>query len=119
MGSKPLMSDTKWRKIAPLLPANRRDRQVIEAILFREHSGWSLTDTAALFGLTRVRLYQWHTAIAADLPRILAVLGLEPADQLMRRRGGRAFYRDDAEMADAIAAIKLRNFAEALRAGRR
>ena len=35
----PLLTAAQWRKIATILPENRRDPLVISAILFREHSG--------------------------------------------------------------------------------
>jgi transposase len=58
MGFKPALSDARWRRIEKLLPESRRDRQVIEAILYREFSGQSLTEVAEAFEVTRVRLHQ-------------------------------------------------------------
>ena len=88
MSSKSALSDAQWRKIERYLPETRRDRLMIEAILFREFSGQSLTDVAELFGITRVRLFQWEHAIEAVLPAIMAALRLEPAGPLARCRSG-------------------------------
>ena len=53
MSSKPLLSAAQWRAIAPLLPEKlRRDQTAIEAILFREFSGRSLTEVSETFGRT-------------------------------------------------------------------
>ena len=68
MGSQPLLTEPQWRKIARHLPESRRDRQMIEAILYREFSGQSLAEVSEAFGVTRVRLHQWEHAIAAELP---------------------------------------------------
>jgi hypothetical protein len=121
MGSNLLLTNRQWRKISELLAENRRDAVMIEAVLYREFSGQSLIHAAEVFGLTRVRLHEWHRAIAADgsLARIMAALKLEPASALMRRRGGRPFYHRDAKMVAAVAQIRLQNFCEALRAGSR
>jgi hypothetical protein len=123
MSSNPLLSAAQWRAIAPLLPEKlRRDQHAIEAILFREFSGRSLTETSEIFAITRVRLHSWHNAIEADgsLRRIMAVLKLEPANPLARARTGeRSRHHNNPEMVAAIAAIRMRGFRDALREGRR
>ncbi|WP_065754174.1 hypothetical protein [Bradyrhizobium paxllaeri] len=59
-----------------------------EAILYREFSGRSLTETAEAFNVTRVRPHQWHHGIEAELPAIMTALKLEPASASARCRGG-------------------------------
>ena len=113
----PVLSGRQWAKIENILPATKRDPLLITAVLFHEVSGEPVREAAAAFGLSKTRLNEGHRAIAADLPQILELLGLEPADQLARRRGGRV-YAGDPEMTAAIAAIRLQNFAQAMRAGR-
>ena len=78
MGSKPLISEAQWRKITKFLPPKMCDQTMIEAILFREFSGRSLTEVAELFGVTRIRLHTWRNALEADgtLARIMAALKL-------------------------------------------
>jgi hypothetical protein len=115
MGSNSLLSDAQWRRIEKLLPENRHDRTVIAALLYREHSGQPLRHVGEVFGLSRTRLHEWHRAIEADLPRIMAVLKIEPAGALARRRGGRPFYHRDPKMVAAVTELRLRNFADALR----
>ena len=66
MKAKPLISDAQWRRISPHLAENRCDRAMIEAILYREFSGQSLSEVAEALDVTRVRLHQWHHAIEAD-----------------------------------------------------
>ena len=119
MNSNPLLSDRQWRKISALLPENRHDPVMIAAILYLEFSGESLRHAAELFGLTKTRLNEWRNAIAADLPRIMVALRLEPAGGLARRRGGRVFYGNNPAMMAEIAGLRLRNFRDALRAGSR
>ena len=103
MSSKSALSDRQWRRIEKLLPANRRDRLMIEAVLFREFSGQSLSDVAELFGITRVRLHQWHHAIEADLPAIMAAVRLEPAGRSARcSSGSRPTYHNDPAMMAAV-----------------
>ena len=114
MNSNSMLSERQWRKIEPLLPDNRRDRLMIEAVLFREFSGQSLTEIAWQFGTTRVRLHQWSHALAHLLPGIMAALKLEPAG-----RRGRMFYGSNSAQAAEIASLRIGNFREALRAGRR
>jgi hypothetical protein len=119
MSSKSALSNAQWRKIERYLPETRRNRLMIEAILFREFSGQSLTDVAEVFGITRVRLFQWEHAIEAVLPAIMAALRLESAGPLARcRSGSRPSYRRDQAMVDAVAAIRFQSFREALRGSR-
>ena len=118
MGSEPLISDAQRRKIDELLPPKMRDPTMIEAILFREFSGRSLTETAELFGVTRIRLHTWHNALEADgsLRRIMAALKLKPAGPLARARSGeRARYWNDPQMVAAVTGIRLQRFRDALR----
>jgi hypothetical protein len=123
MSSKPLLSAAQWRAIAPLLPEKlRRDQTAIEAILFREFSGRSLTEVSETFGITRVKLHTWQHAIEASgaLSKIMAVLKLEPANPLAKARSGeRSRYHNDPAMVAAIAAIRMHGFRDALREGRR
>ena len=90
---------------------------MIVAILYLEFSGQSLRHVGELFGLSRTRLHEWHQALEADgsLAKVQAALKLEPSG----RRGGRVFYGSSAAMAAEIAAIRIGNFREALRGGRR
>ncbi len=71
--------------------------------------------------MSRVRLNEWNRAIEDDgsLARVMAVLKLERANALVRRRGGRPSYHRDQAMVDAVASIRLRDFGDALRAGSR
>jgi len=121
MGSIPLLSAAQWGLIGSHLPANRRDRHTISAILYREHSGQSLRHVADQYGLSRVRLHEWHRAIEADgsLARIMKALKLVPAGPLVRRGGGRPFYSHNPAMVAQVTAIRLQNFREALQTRRR
>ena len=95
---------------------SRRDRQMIEAILFREFSGQSLTDVAELFGVTRVRCISGNMRSRLELPAIMAALKLEPAGTARQRcRSGSRHHHRDPAMIAAIAAIRMRGFKDALR----
>jgi len=117
MGSIRVLTNRQWRLIENILPPTRHDPAVISAILYRQHSGQSLSHAAELFGVTRARLHEWDRALAADgsLAQILKALKLEPASALARRRGGRPFYHRDPKMVAAVTELRLRNFADALR----
>jgi hypothetical protein len=122
MSSQSVLSDAQWRKIEKLLPENRRDPGLITAVLYREHSGQSLSEVAEVFGITRVRLHQWTHALEADgsLARVMAALRLEPASRSVRSlSGNRPFYHRDPAMMAEISALRIGSFREALRAGRR
>jgi hypothetical protein len=114
------LTERQWRQIESILPQTRRDRLVIEAILYREFSGQSLAEVAEVFALTKVRLHQWHHAIAAELPQIMATLRLERASASARcRSGSRPTYRDNPAMVAAVGELRLRKFRQALRGGGR
>ena len=118
MSSVPLLSDAQWSRIENILPEHRRDRKVITAILYREFTGQSLSQVAEVFAIARVRLHQWHHAIEADLPGIMAALRLEPASPLARWLGGsRPSHHNDSEMVAAVAAIGMQGFRDASRTG--
>jgi hypothetical protein len=116
MASSPQLTAAQWRRIAPILPENRRDRLMISAILFRQFSGTGLRDAAAWFGVTRVRLSEWTMALEADgsLARLMKLLRLKPASRL-GSSGRHSYQGRDAKMAAAITAIRLADFREALR----
>lgn len=115
MSSNPLLNDLQWRLIERLLSPNRADRAVIAAILYLQFSGGSLRHVAELFGLSRSKLHEWHRATLADgsLAKVMAALKLESAG-----RRGKMFYGSGA-MADQISAIRVGEFRQALRGGRR
>ena len=93
---------------------------MITAILYREFSGQSLSEVAQQFSITRARLQAWARALEDDLPAIMATLKLEPAGAAAKSRGGgRATYYNNPEMVDAVAAIRMLGFRDALRAGSR
>ncbi|MBT1512567.1 hypothetical protein KIP88_18855 [Bradyrhizobium sp. SRL28] len=116
MRSKSAMTEAQWTKIARLLPASRHNRQMVEAVLYREFTGQSLAEVSEAFGIAKVRLHQWQHAIAAELPQIMATLKLEPASPHARTRGGhRPSYHNNPEMLAAIVAIRMRDFRAALR----
>ena len=117
VGSKPLITDVQWRKIEKILPPKMCDRDMITAILFREFSGRSLTETAEIFDLTRVRLHQWQHALEADgsLQKVMATLKLESAGALARARTGeRPRHHNNPEMLAAITTLRLQGFRDAL-----
>ena len=117
MSSVPLLSDAQWSRIENILPENRRDRTVITAILYLEHSGQPLRHVGEQYGLSQTRLHEWHHAIEADgtLGRIMAALKLEPASA--PARGDRPFHSHNPAMVAQVTALRLRNFGDALRAG--
>jgi hypothetical protein len=119
MDFKPAMTAAQWRLIEKLLPETRRDRRMIEAVVYREYSGQSLVETAVAYGVSKARLYDWHAAIAPVLPDIMAQLKLEPAGLLSRGRGGPRRSTNDPARAAAIVQIRLDRFYDAVRAGRR
>jgi hypothetical protein len=114
MGFKPALNERQWNRIAELLPETRRDRVVIEAILFRAHSGRSLAEVSETFEVKRSTLHLWQVAIATKLPAIMAALKLEPASPLARSRGG-SRHHHSTEMQATIAAIRMQGFRDALR----
>ena len=114
MAQAPTLSDAKWRKIVNDLPANRRDRLVISAILYRATSGQSVRETAAVFGVAKTKLHEWGNAVEDALPGILQTLQLEPAGRRMRRAGG-ADWRKRSGIYASVAALRLQNFGRALR----
>jgi hypothetical protein len=121
MSPKSALSEAQWRKIERYLPETRRDQLMIEAVLYRRFSGQSLSEVAALFSITRVRLHQWHHALDADgsLTKVMAALRLEPAGPLARcRSGSRPTYHNNPEMIAAVAAIRMQSFRQALRGSR-
>ena len=117
MSSVPLLSDAQWSRIENSLPENRRDRTVIAAILYLEHSGQPLRHVGEQYGLSQTRLHEWHRAIEADgtRGRIMAALKLEPASA--PARGDRPFHSHNPAMVAQVTALRLRNFGDALRAG--
>ena len=93
---------------------------MITAILYREFSGQSLSEVAQQFSIPCARLRAWAAALEDDLPAIKATLKLEPAGAAAKSRGrGRATYYNNPEMVDAVAAIRMLGFRDALRAGSR
>jgi hypothetical protein len=117
MSSVPLLSDAQWSRIENILPENRRDRTVITAILYLEHSGQPMRHVGEQYGLSQTRLHEWHRAIEADgtLGRIMVALKLEPASA--PARGDRPFHSHNPAMVAQVTALRLRNFGDALRAG--
>jgi hypothetical protein len=117
MSSVPLLSDTQWHRIETILPENRRDRTVITAILYLEHSGQPLRHVGEQYGLSQTRLHEWHGVIAADgsLTRVMAALKLDRASAL--DRGDQPFHSHNAAMVAQVTALRLRLFGDALRAG--
>lgn len=114
MAQAPTLSDAKWRKIVNDLPANRRDRLVISAILYRATSGQSVRETAAVFGVAKTKLHEWGNAVEGVLPGILQTLRLEPAGPRMRRAGG-ADWRKRSGIYEGVSALRLEDFGRALR----
>ncbi len=117
MGSIPQLSDVQWRRIENILPENRRDRQVICALMYREFSGQSLRHVGGQYGLSRTRLDEWSRALKADgsLPQLMRLLKLKLASSLPRRGGGRAWYHHNKALVAEVTAIKLAEFRQALR----
>ena len=117
MSSVPLLSDAQWRLIEDILPENRRDRTVITAILYLEHSGQPLRHVGEQYGLSQTRLHEWHHAIETDgsLTRLMAALKLERASAM--DRGDQPFHSHNAAMVAQVTALRLRLFGDALRAG--
>jgi transposase len=116
MAPAPTLSDAQWRKIENDLPAKRRDRQVISAVLYRASSGQSLRDVATAYGITRARLSEWETLLEAEsvLPKLMQKLGLDAAGSLAWRGGGQAWQRRHNCAAD-VTALRLEKFGQALR----
>ena len=79
MASAPLLTARQFRLIEDDLPATRRDRRMISAILYRACTGQSLRETAEAFGVSRTRLHEWEGALASELPGIMHKLRLAPA----------------------------------------
>jgi hypothetical protein len=113
MNSNPMLSERQWKLVSALLPENRRNQSMVEAVLFREFSGQSITEISWQFGTTRAKLHAWTHALAADLPEVMAALKLEPS-----RARGKVFYGNGTAQAAEIASLRIGNFREALR-GRR
>ena len=110
------LSERQWAAITKLLPENRRDRQMIEAIAYRRFSGQSLAEVSGTFGVTKVRLHTWEQAIAHELPAIMKALKLKPASALASTHSGhRPSYYHNPEMLAAIVALRMRGFRDALR----
>jgi hypothetical protein len=87
MSSMPMLSAAQWRRIENILPPNRRDSAVIAALLYREFSGQSLRRTGEAYGLSRVRLHEWHGALKADscLAKVMMAQKNPPATCSPRR----------------------------------
>jgi hypothetical protein len=119
MNFKPAMTARQWHQIEKFLPETRRDRRLIEAVVYREYSGQSLVETAVAYGVSKARLYDWHAAIAPVLPDIMAQLKLKPAGLLARARGGPRRSTNDPARAAAIVQVRLDRFYDTVRAGRR
>jgi transposase len=117
MPGVPLLSSSQWNAILPLLPPNRRNVQIISALLYLEHSGESLRHVCEQFRTTKSRLNQWHRALASDgtLANIMLRLRLESAGPLVRRAGGQRWYGDNATLAAEITSIRVGRFRDALR----
>jgi hypothetical protein len=117
MTAVPTLSVGQWRKIEPLLAANRRDRRMITALLFRETTAVGLRDVCSEFQVTRSRLSEWHRALAADgtLALVMKTLRLEPAGALMWSGGGVQSWRRGQDAGRAVMAVRLRNFRDSLR----
>ena len=115
MSSKSLLSERHWHTIERHLPEKRRDRRVVEAILFRKFSRQGLTEVCETFEVTRTRRHPWTVEVEANgtLPAII------PAGAAARSRGGSrpTYWRDEAMVA-AVAAIRFQKFRQALRAAR-
>ena len=88
MAAIPQLTAAQYRRIEADLPANRRDRLVISALLFRFNTGRSLRETSEIFGVSRVRLNEWERALTDALPVILCRLHLSPANPRQWSRGG-------------------------------
>jgi transposase len=116
MRAAPTLSDAKWRKIEHDLPAKRRDRVVISALLYRASSGQSLREVSDAYGVSRSRLSEWDALLAAEMPKLMRKLGLTSASWLSWRPGGQAWQRRHG-YAD-VTALRLANFGRSLRQGR-
>ena len=114
MASAPTLNAAQWQLIVDELPATRRDRLMISAILFRVSSGQSVRETAAVFGVAKTKLHEWGTAVEPVLPGILQTLRLEPAGPRMRRAGG-ADWRKRSGIYEGVSALRLQDFGQALR----
>ena len=121
MSSKSLLSERHLQTIEHHLPEKRRDRRVVEAILFRKFSRQGLTEVCETFEVTRTRRHPCTVEVEANgtLPAIMEALKLKPAGAAARSRGGSrpTYWRDEAMVA-AVAAIRFQNFRQALRAAR-
>ena len=103
MGFKPSLTEAQWSKVSALLPEKRRGRQMIEAVLYRTHTGESLATVSEAFGIKKARLHQWEHAITHELPAIMAALRLERAGPLAWcRSGSRPTYHNNPDMMASI-----------------
>jgi len=108
-----MLSDDHWRKIENDLPAKRRDRAVISALLYRASSGQSLRDVSDAYGISRSRLSEWDARLAAEMPKLMRKLKLKDASHLMWRSGGQAWQRRHGYA--EVTALRLADFGRALR----
>ena len=90
MASAPLLTALQFKKIELHLPASRRDRRMISAILYRASSGQSVREAADAFGVTKTQLNEWEAAISGELPGILQALRLEVASFPVHGAGAKA-----------------------------
>ena len=114
MASAPLLTARQFKKIEPYLPASRRDRRIISAVLYRITSGRSVREAADAFGITKTKLHEWERALASELPAILHALRLEAASPRVQRRGGQGWQRTP-DVYDRVTALRLEHFGAALR----
>jgi hypothetical protein len=121
MASVPLVTLRKWRRIARILPANRQDRHVISAILFRQCDGASLRDTSRWFAISRAKINEWERELSQSgaLQQVMDAVGVRRAGVLVWRRGGPApvWRRRTADRGRATVVAKLDRFREQLREG--
>jgi hypothetical protein len=61
----PRLTAAQMARIEHHLPAKRRDRDIISALLFRRWSGAGLRPTANWYGCTFGRLQSWETQLRA------------------------------------------------------
>ena len=114
MASPPLLTAKQFRLIEDDLPATKRDRVMISALLYRASSGQSLRETAEAFGVSRARLHEWECALASELPGIMHALHLEAALPRVQRPGGTG-WRRHPDLYGRLQALHLQDFGQALR----
>jgi hypothetical protein len=117
--SAPLLTDRQWARIERHLPAKKRKREIVSALVFRRWSGSSLRHVAGWYdGITVARLQSWEQQLLAggELPVIMKQLKLPEASPRMWSSGGQQQRWRNADMANRIVALRFTEFREALRA---